>query len=213
MAAYAPNPKSSSQSGYASLTAGLLARKGEAMPAVDADAHEGVDIDMRPMAPARGPGENVSQQTITTLYPPNPKTEEFDVERLQARIVNGHATAAPEKMEKTAEPAPEVWTLTAPRKPGMGRRPQPRPSAEPGDRLQRRATVTFRMPAKDFIRMRLAARDMEMSCQAMLLEALDCYLDANDIPPVTQEMFEQEVERLAQAAHRRRAAKASAVAE
>ena len=55
MNAYAPNNSSGGGGGFASLTSSLLARKGEALPAVDAVAHEGVDIDMRPMRPANAP--------------------------------------------------------------------------------------------------------------------------------------------------------------
>lgn len=182
MSGYAPNPSSSSETGYASLTAGLLARKGEAMPAVDADAHAGVDIDMRPVTPA-GEGKDLGQETIQSLYPPNPKSpDDHPAPQLQAR------PAAPDT-------APDIWTITPPRSPrAMRRRPFLRPP-DHGDH-QRKATVTFRMPAKDFIRMRFASRDMEMSCQSIILEALDCYLDANDVEPVTDEACEAEVERL-----------------
>ena len=42
MTGYAPNP-TSAENAAASLTSGLLARKGQASPAVDAVAHEGVN--------------------------------------------------------------------------------------------------------------------------------------------------------------------------
>lgn len=198
MSGYAPNPSSSSETGYASLTAGLLARKGEAMPAVDADAHAGVDIDMRPVTPAGG-GKDVGQETIQSLYPPNPKG------------ADDHPVA--ELEPPRTEAAPDIWTISPPRSPRpMRRRPFLR-SPDPGDH-QRKATVTFRMPAKDFIRMRFASRDMEMSCQSIILEALDCYLDANDVAPVTDEMCDAEVERLTrEGAKKRKARKAASLTD
>lgn len=224
MAGYAPNPTSSSQSGYASLTAGLLARKGEAMPAVDADAHAGVDVDLRAVGPSGGREGNVSQQTIESLYPPNPGSGagpeaggHTDLDRLQSRIVNGHGGShgAGRESHGPAQPdvAPDIWTIGPARAPRPSRR-RAGMRAHPGDDHQRKATVTFRIPAKDFIRMRFAARDMEMSCQALILEALDCYLDANDVAPVTDEMCEAEVERLSKKGARKRpAVKAGVLAE
>ena len=196
------------------------------MPAVDADAHAGVDVDLRAAAPAGGRDGNVSQQTIESLYPPNPKsgsdqgagTEgDMDLERLQARIVNGHSSAherapAPSALREQGAP-PDIWTIGPPRAPRPARR-RAGLRAHPGEDHQRRATVTFRMPAKDFIRMRLAARDMEMSCQALILEALDCYLDANDVAPVTDEMCNAEIERLMKKGRLKRpAAKPNSLAE
>ncbi|NOX96055.1 MAG: hypothetical protein GXP04_13470 [Alphaproteobacteria bacterium] len=62
--------------------------------------------------------------------------------------------------------------------------------------------------------MRFASRDMEMTCQAIILEALDCYLDANDVVPVTKEECKNELDRLAQASARKRSAsKVLSVAE
>ncbi len=60
----------------------------------------------------------------------------------------------------------------------------------------RNAIVKLRMPASVLVRLRYAARDLEMSCQAIILEALECYLDANDVAPVTDEAIGHELERL-----------------
>jgi len=131
----------------------------------------------------------------------------MNLERLQARIVNGHSNApggepAAQAPREHRAP-PDIWTIGPARAPRPARR-RAGMRAHPGEDHQRKATVTFRMPAKDFIRMRLAARDMEMSCQALILEALDCYLDANDVAPVTDEMCEAEVERLMKKSRRKR---------
>ena len=61
-------------------------------------------------------------------------------------------------------------------------------SAEaPTGLLARKAIVTLRMPARDLVRLRLASRDLEMSCQAIILDALECYLDANDVPSASDD--------------------------
>ncbi len=52
------------------------------------------------------------------------------------------------------------------------------------------------MPAQDFIRLRFASRELGMSCQSIILEALDCYLDANDVVPVSDEDCQTEMARL-----------------
>lgn len=155
------------------------------MPAVDADAHAGVDIDMHPARPAGGaPPSGVSQETIESLYPPNPTS---------GGRVNGAARPRP------ASGHPDMWSnFAAPRRQRPYLRMRPPRAHDDGDH-QRKATVTFRMPAKDFVRLRFASRDMEMSCQSIILEALDCYLDANDIAPVSDEDCESEVERLSRA--------------
>ena len=196
MSGYAPNPSSSSDTGYASLTAGLLARKGEAMPAVDADAHAGVDIDMRPVVSAGAPSKDVSQQTIESLYPSNPTSEARTGENARPGR-SDHGAVMVEEAPRPVLPAssPDIWAIAAPRSPRPARRRSALRSIDQGDH-QRKATVTFRIPAKEFVRMRFAARDLEMSCQALILEALDCYLDANDIAPVADELCDAEVDRL-----------------
>jgi len=208
MNGYAPNPSSSDQNEYAPLTASLLARKGEAMPAVDAQAHAGVDIDMRPVRPANSAGapRNISQETIESLYPPPPAGDKDQGQN------NIHAFHSPSPQAETPRRAaveqPGAWTAapSLPRRPrlALNLRPPRSSVADPGGR---KATVSFRMPAKDFIRLRFASRDMEMLCQTLILEALDCYLDANDIAQVSDEDCEQEIERLARMLKERRARK------
>lgn len=202
MTGYAPNPTStSSENGYAPLTAGLLARKGEAMPAVDADAHAGVDIDMRPVAPASGPQKDLSQRTIESLYPAN------------SSAGPGGGETEPQAQTTVHRPPPEVWTAPSPRRARSLQRER-RAHAARASGSQRKATVTFRMPASDFVRMRFASRDMEMSCQAIILEALDCYLDANDIALVPEEVCESEVDRLMRAGKKKpQARKVASLAE
>lgn len=200
MNAYAPND-SSSGGGYAALTSSLLARKGEALPAVDAVAHEGVDIEMRPMRPANSPGapKNISEDAIEKMYPDNPAPEmrSKNTRRPGVRLVHPVEKAAAQDAEATDAPA--AWTI-APKKPAQRRLPPPGAAYAanaPTGVLARRAIVTLRMPARDLVRLRLASRDLEMSCQAIILDALECYLDANDVPSASDDAaIRREVERL-----------------
>jgi hypothetical protein len=198
MSGYAPNPSSSSEPGYASLTAGLLARKGEAMPAVDADAHAGVDIDMHLAAPVGKVTKEASQQTVGNLYPPNPAGGGANGKRRQ---VLAHAPGAGKVSANSPDKAPGIWSMAALTQRRPKRRETPLQPADGRD-SQRKATVRFRMPAHDFVRLRFASRDMEMSCQSIILEALDCYLDANDVAPVSPEVCESEVGRLMRAGNK-----------
>ncbi len=198
MNSYAPNPSSSDDTGYAPLTAGLLARKGEAMPAVDANAHAGVDIDMRPMRPANGgPSEHVSEKTIESLKRVKPETGSPGVRN------NVHAFQSrpelPSPSYGSVKPAPLMDAAPAEIAPAdkarswlKERAPREIAAAQQGPK----ATVTFRMPARDFIRLRFGARDLELTCQTVILEALDCYLDANEVEQVSDEICALETVRL-----------------
>ena len=187
MNAYAPNA-SPSENGYASLTSSLLARKGEALPAVDSVAHEGVDIDMRPLKPANSPGapRSIKQETIEKMYADNPRPHPA-AGRPDMRLVHSSGVRRRSRNE-----APKSWTI-----PPRTSRSSSEQTGTPGGVLARKAVVTLRMPARDLVRLRLAARDLEMSCQAIILEALECYLDANDVPSASDnDAIMREVERL-----------------
>ncbi|WP_428410077.1 hypothetical protein [Hyphococcus sp.] len=204
MNAYAPN--NNSGGGFASLTSSLLARKGEALPAVDAVAHEGVDIEMRPMKPANAPGapRNVSEEAIDTLYSADRQREQ-EVARMTAAAhgnVKVLRPASPQRRRIGHDEAPKTWTIP----PRAHRRHHPSPEAPTGI-LARKAIVTLKMPARDLVRLRLAARDLEMSCQAIILDALECYLDANDVLSAQDdEAIMREVERLISKAKAKRGA-------
>lgn len=204
MNGYAPNPSTSDDNACAPLTAGLLARKGEALPAVDADAHAGVDLAAAPQRPANGsPRKGISQETIESLYPAVPEKGEARPRSNVHSFLRPSETAngSPDDVEPQAS-----WTaMSMPNKSYFEHKARPqRPPIQ--DQPGPKANVTFRMAARDFIRMRFAARDLEMSCQSVILEALDCYLDANDIETVTDEVCEAETERLMQRMGKRRSA-------
>lgn len=197
---YAPNPTSADNESYAPLTAGLLARKGQAMPAVDAHAHAGVDIDMRPLRPATEAARDLPEKTIGTLKKP----------AVRSAAPPRARSEAPER-----RPAPDAWTIAAPQSTRASiSQPAPRVTLKSRTAARRnisdeaglKATITFKMPARDFIRMRMSAKDLELTCQALLLEALDCYLEANDIAPLSDEDYEREVARLTKMMKARRSA-------
>lgn len=76
-----------------------------------------------------------------------------------------------------------------------------RRSSSPGADGQR-ATVTFRMPIEDFVRLHYASRALEETCQTVILDALSVYFDANDIEPAPEEGALEEATRLVNAKKR-----------
>ncbi len=190
MNAYAQN--SGGGGGYASLTSNLLARKGEALPAVDSIAHEGVDIAMRPMQPANSPGApaGIDEDAIKTFYAHNPGVRQQASRPANVRLVHSAGPYAE---------APQAWTISPAQRAAQRRRAaaENMPDGPAGGVLARKAIVTLKMPARDLVRLRLAARDLEMSCQAIILDALECYLDANDVPSASDDdAIMREIERL-----------------
>ena len=189
MTGYAPNPVSAEE-GAASLTSGLLARKGHALPAVDAVAHEGIDMDMAPRQPAAAVRRPVSKPTIATLRP-----------------VHGYGRS---DGPATIDQAPDAWKISTRDGQVHTRVRSVREKAgqyllsSPVSAKQRRvqsttnvrATVTFRMPVEDFVRLHYASRDMNETCQTVILDALSAYFDANDVDLVPQEGAAQEAARL-----------------
>lgn len=184
MSGYAPNPEFGAAEGAAPLTASLLARKGEALPAVDAEAHAGIDIVMK--APGRGPARTAS--SLAERQHPA-KSEDYrarpsNVRSFRPRPANANAR------RRQPGPAPDNWTLPQEQKQRADMKGRHKERADAG----RQATVTFKMSARDLIRLRLASRSLEMPCQSVLLDALDTYLDANDIAPVSPEDVARETE-------------------
>lgn len=262
MSGYAPNPSFHSEDSYAPLTASLLARKGEAMPAVDAMVHEGVDIDMAPSMPGmeprpgKGAGQGAGavsepgQQRYHAANEPeavryatpqdeyeaeagayddtSPNADDYDDYRPTAYAPNDDVVeaAAPEPVQAepveearpaftggagAAAPKRRAWTVSGPSIGGPAAQAQAespsienvkarlrrraRRTAEAG-KAGRKATITFRMPARDLIRLRFSSRELGVACQTIILEAIECYLEANDISPLSDEDFAAETNRL-----------------
>ena len=73
------------------------------------------------------------------------------------------------------------------RAPPASRRPAPRFRAVKDGNAN--VSVTFRAPMEEFARLRRAAKELDMSCYQILLDALECYLDANEVEPVKNETW------------------------
>ena len=199
MAGYAPNPSASDASQTASLTAGLLARKGEALPAVDAQVFAGVDIDtqVRPATPRGGASpETLNRKAVDSLYRPAEPT----ADRSQA---SSHSVPQSPQWRPTPSPSRSAMTITPPtqdRKSWLAGRKRKSLASLDGPK----AVVTYRMSINEFVRLRRAASELDMTCQEIILDALDCYLDANEIDTVSMDEARAETAALAR---RRKAAK------
>ncbi|MBT8471076.1 MAG: hypothetical protein KJN99_00630 [Marinicaulis sp.] len=172
MSGYAPNPTYQSPSEPAQLSAGLLARKGEALPAVDAQVFAGVDIEtqIRPVRPGDKRAKEVNDRAVGSLYqlaepvaPGTPRNVDF-----KSKVVSSQQNV-------TIKPpaARDAWFSKRKKRAPLAATEGPK------------AVVTYRMPANEFLRLRRASKELEMTCQAIILDALDCYLDAYEIPAVS----------------------------
>ena len=201
MSGYAPNPTTAEAA--ASLTSGLLARKGQATPAVDAMMHEGVDVDLDTnfaSRPKRRVDADDPIEAPRTEYPQPAPAEDVS----PAPASSGwRPYEQRQRATITLDAAPENWTVaadSAPKRPLLRHRPLRERAAAVKGAL--RATVKFRMPATDFMRLRAASRAMKESCQIIILDAITAYLDANEVEPVDEETARREAARLAQRRNR-----------
>lgn len=174
--------------GFAALTAGLLARKGEAEPAMEAFAHARVAPgSARQMAPgsrhvlerpAAGEGHAAHVEPIDDTN---------DVREEWQRVTPAPAPRAPK-----AAPQPDDAPRMAPRNaaaaaaPATMQAPAPKEFAENCPRQKiaasvKRAAVTFRMSVPDFLRLKLASAELEKSSQDIILDALAAYLDQKGV--------------------------------
>ena len=106
--------------------------------------------------------------------------------------------------EEAVASQPDAWTAPTP----VSRPTQPDASPAAPEKAQKgspMAVVKFKMPAREFVRLRAAARDLEMPGQSVIMEALECYLEANEIPAISDEEYEQEMARLRDVVKKRKA--------
>ena len=167
----------------------------EAEPVTQANTSPDADDydDYRPTAYA--PNDDVIEDAA-----PEPVQAE-PVEEARAAFAGGSA-AAPKRRAWSVSgpsiggPAAEGQAESAPIESVKARlRRRARRTAEAG-KAGRKATITFRMPARDLIRLRFSSRELGVSCQTIILEAIECYLEANDISPLSDEDFAAETSRL-----------------
>jgi len=167
---------------YASLSAGLLARKGEATPAMESFGRQ-----PQPKVRRSEPVEPVDMLTPVGEKPPaepaKPRAPLFD--RLRRA---GRGPQEPEAAQR-AEPAPPADAVAAPVQPTPDPQATPQPDAAPGcgaaceaaDEAERpggpRAAVTVRLQTSAFLRLKLASAQHRRTSQDLLAAALDEYLD------------------------------------
>jgi len=162
---------SDSSESYAPLTSGLLARKGQAQPAFDSDAYAEVMIGdgfAAPISPIFSkPG----------AYAPNPGAHEPGSPHAES---DASESPAPRRRQSQSSARPRA----APRSPA---RPAPAFRAARDGPIH--AMVTFRLAREEFARLRRAAKELDMTCHRIILDAIECYLDANEVEPIKNEQW------------------------
>jgi hypothetical protein len=140
-----------SEKAFASLTAGLLARKGAAKPAMrpqlyDPNADLGFNDMGEASAPSPAPPQRAAPVPIAFGAPVN------DEPRAEPPVVKQQAALA----QTFAEPAP------------------PRPRAAPGSKGK--SAFTLRLDAERHLKLRLVGARKHRSAQSLVTEALDRFL-------------------------------------
>ncbi|GAB4527322.1 MAG: hypothetical protein Kow00133_16220 [Amphiplicatus sp.] len=137
---------------FASLTAALLARKGEAEPALEPFAHARVAASTaRQMAP--GETHAIDRKAASADRPARPRA--------------GHAHPAPFATAAARAEEPRRFAENCPRE---------RIATSP-----KRAAVTFRMSVHDFLRLKLASAELERSSQDIIIDAVEAYLNEQGV--------------------------------
>jgi hypothetical protein len=155
------------EANYASLTAGLLARKGQAKPAMRPQNYGfGTDDDLgwndMGGADLLTPEQRIALMPAEPLSYAAPRQPAFEPEPVEAAPV--------------AEPAPEPLVASPPQ-PIAVLPPVPRPRAAPGSKAK--AAFTLRLDPERHMQLRLACVYGRKSAQQIVIAALDDYLAAN----------------------------------
>ncbi len=170
---------------FAALTAGLLARKGEAEPAMDVFNHARIDpVSARQMEP--GARHEINRQPAGEGHAAqiDPISDSNDVREEWRRV----KPAAPAQTKAVIEDAPRMPPKNPARAPDS-QTELPQPQKEFAENCPRqkiaisakRAAVTFRMSVHDFLRLKLASAELEVPSQDIILSALDSYLDVKGV--------------------------------
>ena len=209
---------------YATLTSGLLARKGQAQPAFDRDAYAEVmsgheftaplspiftKTQKVPAHPSAGIEHNgaATAQQVPQSKPQHQQPQQIEHQSRRRRVNVERNRPPGSAPRKQASPKPDAGKL------GTGklgtRTSDTRVSGQttqagkkiPAKRSQQEtnvlrkpfsatpagkdhAAVLFRMSREEYKRLRRAAAELEMSSYRILLDAVECYLDANEVEPI-----------------------------
>ncbi|MBI1365721.1 MAG: hypothetical protein GC153_07150 [Alphaproteobacteria bacterium] len=159
---------------FAALTAGLLARKGEAEPAMAAFSHARVDpASARQMEP--GARHVVDKKTAGEEESPPVHVEPID----DARTVREEWQRIAPMRARKGDDAPRMEPKTAPEE-GEAAFAENCPRKKIAASTKR-AAVTFRMSVHDFLRLKLASAELETPSQDIIIEALDRFLDEKGV--------------------------------
>lgn len=184
---------------YASLTAGLLARKGEALPAMESfdprapisqDTVAGLDAEPVDRAPVdrnlieRAPVERVQDAAPEAADRPSLglgkeklRPSEAAAAARRARVTRRAASIAAGKTSGP-EPLRAVAADVDCEDPCTDKYPAPPLNKTAA---KRRAAVTIRLTTHDFMRLKLASAELAMTSQDILTKALATYLDAHEV--------------------------------
>ncbi len=157
---------------FASLSSGLLARKGQAKPA------------MRPQGFGHygQPGDDLGWNDMGYDAPrPAPPTERPPVVRQQEELAASFAPEPVQAPEPVYEPEPVFEPTPAPRAKAAPKKPSPKASVESD---ARKAAFTLRLDGDRHLKLRLASAVSRRSSQQLVTEALDALLGA--MPEVQQ---------------------------
>jgi hypothetical protein len=156
---------------FASLSSGLLARKGAAKPAMRPQGYNGAGFedlgwnDMGPAEPEEDAPEHVpSSIAALTPAPRHPHSSDSEPE------VIAQQRAIAESYEAEPEPAPEPAPKPVKTRAEVVELPQRAPAAVS---LGRKAAFTLRVDAERHLRLRLATAVTGRSAQQIVTEALD----------------------------------------
>ena len=180
---------------FASLSSGLLARKGAAKPAMRPQGFGQMGASLEDLgwndmghelqpAPVPVPTEGPDAESLhrrSTAAGLTPVSAPGQVTEFRPRVVPVEplepaplAEVAPEVVAEAPEPQPEVKAEPAPVAVLPVRQPAPRPRAEPG--AKGKAAFTLRLDPARHLRLRLACAVRGRSAQGLVTEALDQYL-------------------------------------
>jgi len=147
----------------ASLHAGLIARKGEAAPAVAHPAFSYVDGPRPAPQSIRREADGIERRSFGAPAVPARDGSPWTDGRAEPTRVDVLEPSAPEPV-RTAPPALEAVRAAPARKPATGGESRP-------------FRLTLRLSADQRRRLRIAAAKEEMSLQEVLSDALDSHLD------------------------------------
>lgn len=167
---------------FASLTSGLLARKGQAKPAMKPQGYTMMsgnldDLGWNDMGLSSPPPRTTP--VAVTLPEPEPVfVHEMQPEPLPIAAVIREREEIAEALDPVVETVVPITQVKRKKTPAIVATPEPTSRAKPGGKAK--AAFTLRLDPDRHLRLRLACAMGNRSAQAIVTEALDAYL--SEIP-------------------------------